>query len=120
VNPDGSGMEQLLGDVYLGGYAVSPDGTSLAYDDYTADAMLVGPMRDSSEPVVVLEPVSAYLRDDPYAVAAWRSDGTVLAVATYSTGSIVGSPLYVVNADGTGLSAVPGIDRAMDPSWRPE
>ena len=120
VNPDGSGMEQLLGDVYFGGYAVSPDGASLAYHDYTADAMLVGPMRDSSEPMVVLEPVSAYVRDDAYAVAAWRSDGTVLAVATYGPGSIVGSPLYVVNADGTGLSAVPGIDRAMDPSWRPE
>ncbi|MCX6373605.1 MAG: hypothetical protein NTX16_11125, partial [Actinobacteria bacterium] len=124
VNPDGSGRERFFDDVYLGGCAVSPDGASLAYDDCIADAMLVGPMRDGSEPVVVLEPVSAYVPDNadgaPLAVAAWRPDGKVLAVATYDPGSIVGSPLYVLGADGTGLSAVPGIDDAMDPAWRPE
>jgi len=32
----------------------------------------------------------------------------------------VGSPLYVLGADGSGLSSVPGIDDAMDPAWRPE
>ena len=28
--------------------------------------------------------------------------------------------ICVVNADGTGLSVVPGIEKAMDPAWRPE
>jgi len=124
VNPDGSGRERFFGDVYLGGYAVSPDGASLAYDDPTADAMLVKPLQEGPEPVVVLEPVSAYVPDNfdgvPLAVAAWRPDGKVLVVASYNVHSPEGSPLYVVNADGTGLSAVPGIDRAMDPAWRPE
>jgi len=31
-----------------------------------------------------------------------------------------GSRLYVVNADGSGLAAVPGIEHAIGPSWRPE
>jgi len=31
-----------------------------------------------------------------------------------------GSRLFVINADGSGLSAVPGIKFAWDPAWRPE
>jgi dipeptidyl aminopeptidase/acylaminoacyl peptidase len=126
VDPDGGGPKRLLGDVHTGGYAVSPDGTRLAYEDLLiqvkselTDAIVVKPLQDGSEPVVVLEPVSAYVRNDPVAVAAWRPGGEVLAVATYSPGSIVGSPLYVLGADGSELSAVPGIDDAMDPAWRP-
>jgi len=127
VNPDGSGMEQLLSDVQIGGYAVSPDGTSLAYEDLLiqvqtalTDAIVVKPLRDGSEPKVVLEPVSAYVENDPVAVAAWQPDGTWLAVASYNPHSLMGSPLYVVNADGSGLSSVPGVTNAMDPAWRPE
>ena len=127
VNPDCSGLERLLSDVHLGGYAVSPDGTSLAYEDLLiqvqtelTDAIVVKPLQEGSEPVVVPEPVSAYVRDDPCAVAAWRPGGTELAVGSYSPSSIVGSPLYVLGADGSGLSSVPGIDDAMDPAWRPE
>jgi Tol biopolymer transport system component len=120
VNPDGSGLQQLLKDVKLGGYAVSPDGTSLAYHDRTADALFVAPIRGGSKPLAVLKPLSTYVANDPVALAAWRPGGTVLAVATYEPGSIVGSPIYVVNADGSGLSSVPGVTNAMDPAWRPQ
>ncbi len=81
--------------------------------------MHVGPLRGGAEPQAVLEPVSAYIRIDPVAVASWRSGGKVLAVATYSPGSINGSPLFVVNANRSGLSTVPGVENAMDPAWRP-
>jgi hypothetical protein len=33
---------------------------------------------------------------------------------------VTGSALYVINADGSGLSQVPGITMAFDPAWRPE
>jgi Tol biopolymer transport system component len=120
VNPDGSGLEQLLKDVALGGYSASPDGSSLAYDDSTADAVLVGPISGGSKPLAALKPLSTYVTNDPVALAAWRPEGTILAVATYDPGSVVGSPIYVVNADGSGLSSVPGVTNAMDPAWRPQ
>jgi hypothetical protein len=127
VDPDGSGLEQLLGDASSGGYAVSPDGTSLAYEDRAmeveaelTDAIVVKPLRDGSKAVVVLEPVSAYVPNDEVAVPAWHPAGKVLAVASYDPHMITGSPVYVLAADGSGLSAVPGIDTAMDPAWRPE
>jgi Tol biopolymer transport system component len=119
VNPDGSGLAQVLKDVALGGYSASPDGSSLAYDDTMADAVLVGPIRGGSKPSVVLKPLTTFVAEDPVALAAWRPGGTTLAVATYDPGSIVGSPIYVVNADGSGLSSVPGVTNAMDPAWRP-
>jgi dipeptidyl aminopeptidase/acylaminoacyl peptidase len=120
VNPDGSGLERLLKDVALGGYSASPDGSSLAYDDTVADAMLVRPIRGGSSPLAVLKPLTTFVAEDPVVLAAWRPGGTTLAIATYDPGSIVGSPIYVVNADGSGLSSVPGVTNAMDPAWRAE
>jgi hypothetical protein len=84
------------------------------------DAIVVKPLGDGSELVVPLDPVRAHVRNDPVAVAAWRPAGEVLAVATYDPPSLVGSPLYVLGPDGSELSAVPGIDDAMDPAWRPD
>ena len=41
---------------------------------------------------------------------AWTPDGKALSVAN-STGNVTeGSPILVIKADGSGLSAVPGID----------
>jgi dipeptidyl aminopeptidase/acylaminoacyl peptidase len=118
VRLDGTGLKHLLGGSELGGYAVSPDGRSLAYNDYSADLVLVGPLLGSAEPGVVLDQMSDYVPGDRAAVS-WRSGGKVLAIASYGPGGIDGSPLYVVNADGSGLSVVPGVDKAMDPAWRP-
>ena len=120
VKPDGRGLQPVLKDVMLGGYAASPDAEGFAYEDTNADAVLVGPLPGDAEPRAAFEPVSTYVFD-PAAVPAWRPASKVLAVAAYSGGhSILGSPLYVVNADGSGLSAVPGVEAAMDPAWRPE
>jgi Tol biopolymer transport system component len=118
VDLDGTGLKRLLSDGELGGYAVSPDGRSLAYNDYGADLVLLGRLHGSSEPLVILTQTSDYVPEDRAAVS-WRQGGKVLAIASYGPGGINGSPLYVVSADGIGLSAVPGIERAMDPAWRP-
>ena len=50
----------------------------------------------------------------------WSPNGKALALASNDGGGISGSRLYVVNADGSGLVAVPGVDSAKEPAWRPE
>lgn len=54
-----------------------------------------------------------------YVAPAWSPDGKALALATSETWGTKGSRLYVVNSDGSGLSAVPGVDKALCPAWRP-
>ena len=51
---------------------------------------------------------------------AWTPDGKALSVANSTGEGTTGSPIVIVKADGSGLSAVPGIDTAIDPTWRPE
>jgi hypothetical protein len=51
---------------------------------------------------------------------AWTPDGKAISVPNSTGEGTAGSPIVVVRADGSGLSAVPGIDSASDPAWRPE
>jgi Tol biopolymer transport system component len=53
-----------------------------------------------------------------YTAFSWTPDGKALAMA--SGEGIAGSRLYIVNADGSGLSRVPDVVDALDPAWRPE
>jgi hypothetical protein len=70
-------------------------------------------------PVTLLDPVAGYTGDTTVDVS-WSRDGQALAIAGLFDASEWVTRLMIVNADGTGLSAVPGIDAARDPSWRPE
>ena len=70
VNPDGTGLKRLLSVTDLGGYATSPDGKRLAYDDRGAGAVLLGPMHDGSKPLVVLKSSSGDVPEDP----VWRPE----------------------------------------------
>jgi Tol biopolymer transport system component len=55
---------------------------------------------------------------------SWSPDGQALVFASEilaaPPGELPGSSLYVVNADGSGLSMVPNTGRVADPAWRPE
>jgi TolB protein len=119
VKPDGSGLKRImkLGSLeHMLYYGISPDGSQVALQDVAADRLEVMPA-GGGESVTLLDPASEYLGDVPAAVG-WSPDQKALAVAgLYDNGS---TRLYIVNADGTGLSAVPGIDAARDPSWRPQ
>ena len=66
--------------------------------------------------VTLLDPVAAYAEIS--VDAAWSPDGKALAIASQSETGF--SRIYIVNADGPGLSAVPGITDAREPAWRPE
>ena len=116
MNLDGGGRVRLTKGKNVMDSAVSPDGKRLAYHDLDADLVEVAPLSNADTPVSLLDPVSDYITGDIEAAPAWAPDGEAIAVA--ANGSI-GSPLYIVMADGTGLSAIPGVENAMDPAWRP-
>ncbi len=124
VNIDGSGLRQVTKGENIAEFAVSPDGKRLALYYNNKDSVVVLPTNGGGNSVKVLEPVSDFILSGHFPAPAWTPDGQALVVGTSSwaeEGTHVGSSrLYVVNADGSGLSAVPGVDNEIDPAWRPE
>ena len=118
VYPDGSGREQLTQGADLGTFAPSPDGALFALEN-SARRLYVAPVQGSSDSVTLLDPVYDYMAD-PWSIPTWSPDGNALAISSCSLFGMTGSPIYVINADGTGLSQVPGIETANDAAWRPE
>lgn len=118
VNPDGSGLARIKQPRDVESFAISADGKTLAYQDDELVAVL--PLRGAGRRVTLLDPVSDYVLHDPGVASGWTRDGKSLVVAGSSGDTIHGSRLYVVSARGSGLSAVPGIETALDPAWRPE
>jgi Tol biopolymer transport system component len=103
-------------------YALSPDGKLIVVDDARDDRILLVPLRGGGTPVTLVE-----LNHDPVDLGAivsptWTQDGKAVVMATsdWELELDEGSSLYQVNADGTSLSIVPGIEYAFDPAWRPE
>ena len=116
IYPDGSGRQRLTTVNSVGEFALSPDGKTIAYHDLSGNRIQVVPLSRGATRVTLLEPVSDYIKD-PLAAIAWAPSGDALALSSSGWYSIVGSPLYIVNVDGTGLSSVPGIDDASGPTW---
>ena len=111
VNPDGSGLGRL-GKKWGG--ELSPDGKYVTFAD--SDFVKVIALQGGGTPVTLLHPTTDFMMSTDCA-CAWTPDGKALAL---SSAGGTGSRLYIVNADGSGLSAVPGIETASDPAWRPE
>jgi Tol biopolymer transport system component len=124
VNADGSGLTQVTEGYNISDFGLSPDGKTLAIHDYTNDRIVALAVDGTGSPVTLLDQPSRYL--DPQGklgkkwASAWTSDGKAVVLTTDLSYSVHGTRLYIVNADGSGLSAVPGIDTAIDASWRPE
>ena len=123
VNLDGSGrvtLTQTKG-MLLTDVAASPDGKSYAFPSNEDAAVYVARLSGKGAPVTVLERLRDYLAAESGDVTvAWTPDGKALSVANSTGEGTAGSPIFVVKVDGSGLSAVPGIDTAIDPAWRPE
>jgi Tol biopolymer transport system component len=120
VNPDGSGLVPLTKGRSIRGYALSPDGKRIAVHDLVSLRAEVTATPGGGDRVTLLDPVSDFITYDPFVAPAWTPDGKALALASSSDRGSTGSRLYIINADGSGLSAVPGIDHALEPAWRPE
>jgi hypothetical protein len=105
---------KLLTDV-----AASTDGKLYAFPSNEDVAVYVARLSGKGAPVTVFERLWDYLRGDGDVTVAWTLDGKALSVANSTGEGTAGSPIFVVKVDGSGLSAAPGIDTAIDPAWRP-
>jgi len=125
VNLDGSGRVRLTEGRSGREYDLSPDGKTIAIYDLTWDRVEAVATRGGETLATLLDPVKDFITGNSmdkydWADLAWAPDGKVLALASNNDGVPRGSRLYIVNADGSGLSAVPGVDAATCPAWRPE
>jgi TolB protein len=122
VNPDGTGLTPLTTGADLGAdggtFALSPDGTKIVLEN-SIGQLRIAPVQGDGTPVMVATSVS-YLIPDPWTVPSWSPDGRVLAISNSDIFGVRGAPIYVINADGTGLTAVPEVTKANDAVWRPE
>jgi CubicO group peptidase (beta-lactamase class C family)/Tol biopolymer transport system component len=119
MKPDGTATVRLTTGKDIGGYALSPDGRTLAYWDRGEKAILTMPL-DAGGPSVRLLDTAWLIQFAPCVALSWSPDGKALAIASSEADDAKGSPIYVVNADGSGLSQVPGVEAAYDPVWRPK
>lgn len=123
----GSGSGGLLTRVTTGGghgaFALSQDGAQLALYDHEHDHLLVQPESGNGTPLVIVDDVSRFVPSESVRLS-WSPDGTAIAFAASSDRTRTpyprGSALYIVNADGSALSVVPGTGKVWDPAWRPE
>jgi Tol biopolymer transport system component len=119
MNADASGQSRLVPRSFLfdGEPAWSPDGAQIAFT-----RLVDGPSGPFGRIFVVnrdgtglrqltpdVDP-NAYLYDGG---ASWSPDGTRLVFTRNAA-------LHVINADGTGLTALAGQDFAQNPSWSPD
>jgi len=123
VNPDGSGLTRVTTGGGLGAFALSPNGEQFAVYDREHDHLVLLPASGGGTPVVLVDNMSRYVPSLSVRLT-WSPDGTALAFAASSDRAHTlyppGSALFIVNADGSGLSAVPNTGKVWDPAWRPE
>ena len=117
VNVDGSGLTPLTKDAQLGSFSLSPDGAKFTLE--SKGQLRIVPVQGGG-PAVLITSLVNYLFPEPLTVPSWSPDAKHLALTGCSFTSAAGSSLYIINADGSGLSAVPGVTAARDAAWRPE
>ncbi len=123
VNPDGSGLVQVrpLGDMqfeFFTYYELAPGGERAAVQNLKAnpDTLSIVPASGDGPGVTLLSPVDDYLGKRRLAAVGWKRDGSAVAITGRDD---PGTRIYVVKADGSGLSVVPGVEKATFPDWRP-
>jgi Tol biopolymer transport system component len=115
VRPDGSGLTQVTSAGGIGDFALSPDGSWLALHEPWEHRIVLLPYGASGPPQTVL----AADFDWGSAHISWSPDGKALVLGRSKEIGSESRALVIVNADGGGLSAIPGV-AGMQPEWRPE
>jgi TolB protein len=116
INPDGSGLVQLTENELLRGFALSPDGKSLAVYKGAAHQIVVHPRGASGNEVLLLD--AFFDCDDVH--LSWSPDGKAVVLAESSLDAWRGgSALFIVNADGSGVKQAPEAGMVVDPAWQP-
>jgi Tol biopolymer transport system component len=119
INPDGTGREQITFDGHNALPSWSPDGTTLAYANFSPDPGGGPPL---------LQTILMNIEDRiPIPLAPgvgpdWSPDGTQIAYTAPSATSPGTAEIWAINPDGTNqhqLTDIPGFDKLL-PSWSPD
>jgi TolB protein len=120
VDPEGGRLVPLTQNAGIHQCLVSPDGKSVAAYVATDGRIVAAPLRGDAAPLTLLDRASHFFPDGGEPTGAWTADGRALVLGSSNVGETRGSNLYVVYADGSGLSMVPNVEHAICPDWRPE
>jgi len=116
VNPDGSGLVQVTENELLRGFALSPDGKSLAIYKGPAHQVVVQPREGAGNELVLMDGFF----DCDNVKLSWSPDGKAVAWACSSLDALMGpSALYIANTDGSGLKQLTEAGKVFDPAWKP-
>jgi TolB protein len=113
MNADGSNQVQLTND-QLGGHALvptwSPDGAKIAFER-SGDIWIMN--ADGTQPANITAEIHHPIATQP----AWSPDGSRIAF----TGTVIGSDIWTIRPDGTGLTNVTNTEPSEDwPDWSPD
>jgi len=120
VNPDGSGLRRLTKGAQVILPSVSPDGATIAAYATKADRLIALPYRGDGPSVTLLARASHYFPNGGMPLAHWAPDGKRLVLGSSNRGEDGGAGLLLVNADGSGLTNIPGVTQVIGPDWQPE
>jgi TolB protein len=120
VNPDGSGLRRLTKGASVILPSVSPDGSTIAAYATKRDRLMAIPYRADGSAVTLLARASRYFPNGALPLAHWASDGKQLVLGSSSYEAYGGAGLFLVNADGSGLTWIPDVANALSPDWRPQ
>ncbi len=115
IKPDGTGLVQLTKVGHVGWYALSPDGSLLAIHDKSQHRIVILTVDGSQPPRTLIETDYGF----DFAQIAWSPDGKALAIGRADLTNVYGFPVYIVNANGSGLTTVPKVNDAMSIAWKP-
>jgi Tol biopolymer transport system component len=120
VDPGGGRPARVTRSRDVGAFAVSPDATKLAIYNFQEERIELRPNGGAGDPLVLVDQLPTYDIDDPNVTLTWSPDGRAIAFSR-STENMGPAALYIVNADGSGLSKVPNTDYLVwTAAWRPE
>jgi Tol biopolymer transport system component len=115
IRPTGGGRKQLTSRGRNSFPKWSADGSKIAFAHNKGVFKLETMSPDGSGKTVVLaSPPSGYADFEDF---SWSPDGSSIAFCAFRTIRAVRLDLFVVGADGTGLTKI--ANRACDPSWSP-
>jgi len=119
VDPDGTGLVRLTRHAGMILPSVSPDGSTISAYVPKLDRVVAVPYQAYGPPVTLLARASHYLPNGGQPLAHWTPDGKRLVLGSSNYGEDGGSRLYMVNADGSGLTRIPNVTRAIGADWQP-